>query len=93
MREQQAQIAYTEEAHGNVPEIDRVWAGIRRTGEGTSAAGIYGYFKDREGRMALQFRPMIADLDHEKAEIMARQLKEELRNPRAMDVGIPTFDR
>jgi len=93
IREQQAQIAYIEEAHGNVPEIGRVWAGVRRTDEGTSAAGIYGYFKDREGRMALQFRPLADNIEHEKAEIMARQLKEQLRNPHAMDVGTPTFDR
>jgi hypothetical protein len=33
IREQQEQVAYTEEAHGHEPEIGEVWAGVRRTDE------------------------------------------------------------
>jgi hypothetical protein len=82
VREQQAQVATIEEAHGHEPEIGAVWAGVRRTDEDTSAAGFYGYFRDREDRTSLQFRPVMADLDHEEAEILAIQLREQLRQRR-----------
>lgn len=79
IREQQEQIAYTEEAHGHEPEIGAVWAGVRRTDEETSAVGFYAYLANREGQTTLQFRPVMDDLDHGEAELLAIQLKEELR--------------
>ncbi len=82
VREQQEQVALIEEAHGHEPEIGTVWAGIRRTDEDTSTVGFYGFFKNREGETALQFRPVLPDLDHEEAEILAIQLKEQLRERR-----------
>lgn len=82
IREQQEQVAHIEKAHGYEPEIGAVWAGLRRTDEDTSAVGIYGFFKNREGETALQFRPMLADLDHEEAELHATQLKDQLRERR-----------
>jgi hypothetical protein len=82
VRGQQEQVAYIEEAHGHEPEIGAVWAGVRRTDENTSATGFYGFFKNREGETALQFRPVLLDLDHEEAEIVAIQLKEQLRERR-----------
>ena len=75
IREQQEQIATIEEAHG-LWGGDPVWAGIRRTDENTSAAGFYGYFEDREGRLKLQFRPLMPDLEHQEAELAAEHLKE-----------------
>lgn len=78
IREQQEQIATIEEAHG-MWGGDAVWAGIRRTDENSSAAGFYGYFEDREGRLKLQFRPLMPDLEHSEAEIAAEYLKERLQ--------------
>jgi len=82
IREQQEQVTYIEEAHGHEPDIGAVWAGVRRTDEDTSAAGFYGFFKNREGETTLQFRPVMPDLDHEEAERLALQLKEQLRERR-----------
>ncbi|MEP6987077.1 MAG: hypothetical protein ABI970_15835, partial [Chloroflexota bacterium] len=82
VREQQEQVAYIEVAHGYQPEIGAVWAGVRRTDEDTSAVGFYGFFKNREGETALQFRPVMPNLDHEEAELLALQLKEQLRERR-----------
>ena len=79
VREQQELVAHTEAAHSHEPEIGPVWAGVRRTGEGSSAVGFYGNFKDREDRVRLQFRPVMADLAHEEAELLALQLKDQLR--------------
>lgn len=78
IREQQEQVATIEEAHG-MWGGDPVWAGIRRTDENTSAAGIYGWFEDREGRLKLQFRPLMPDLEHQEAELAAEHLKELLQ--------------
>jgi hypothetical protein len=55
---------------------------VRRTDEDTSAVGFYGYFANREDKTTLQFRPVMADLDHEEAEILAIQMKEQLRERR-----------
>ena len=82
VREQQEQVARIEEAHGHEPEIGPVWAGVRRTDEDTSAVGFYGYFANREGQTTLQFRPVRDDLDHEEAELLAIQLKDQLRERR-----------
>jgi hypothetical protein len=79
IREQQEQVATIEEAHGYEPEIGPVWAGVRRTDEDTSAVGFYGNFQNREGQTTRQFRPVLADLDHEEAELLAMQLKDQLR--------------
>ena len=65
-------------AHG-IWDSNPVWAGIRRTDEDSSAAGIYSYFENREGKTSLQFRPIVADLSHEEAEITAGYLKERLQ--------------
>lgn len=82
VREQQEQVVTIEEAHGHESEIGAVWAGVRLTDEDTSAVGVYGFFKNREGETALQFRPMMPNLDHEEAERLALQLKEQLRERR-----------
>lgn len=78
IREQQEQIAIIEEAHG-MWGGDPVWAGIRRTDENTSAAGFYGWFEDREGRLKLQFRPLMPGLEHSEAERAAEYMKERLQ--------------
>lgn len=78
IREQQEQVATIEEAHG-MWGSDPVWAGIRRTDDDTSAAGFYGYFEDREGRLKLQFRPLMPDLEHGEAEKAAEYMKERLQ--------------
>lgn len=77
VREAQQADVLDEDTHG-LWENEPVWAGVRRTDESTSAAGVYGYFKDREGRTSLQFRPVMADLSHEEAEIAAELLKRRL---------------
>jgi hypothetical protein len=98
VREQQEQVAYTEEAHGHEPGIGPVWAGVRRTDEETSAVGFYGYFKNREDQTILQFRPVMPNLDHEEAVLLALQLKEQLREQRdqpeieASTTVYPTLD-
>jgi len=78
IREQQEQVAVTETAHG-LWEGNPVWAGIRRTDDDISAAGIYSFFENREGKTTLQFRPLVPDLSHEEAEITAGYLKERLQ--------------
>ena len=78
VREQQEQVVTIEEAHSHEPETGPIWAGVRRTDEDTSAVGFYGYFKNREDQMTLQFRPVRGDLDHEEAERLAIQLKDQL---------------
>jgi hypothetical protein len=99
VREQQEQVARIEEAHGHEPEIGPVWAGVRRTDEDTSAVGFYGYFANRENQTALQFRPVMDELDHEDAEILAIQMKEQLRerrNQQEIETSTgeyPTLDR
>jgi hypothetical protein len=78
VREQQEQVAYIEEAHGTW-DGEPVWAGVRRTDEARSAAGVYGWFEDREGRKRRQFRPLMADLDHGEAEIAAEAIRDRLK--------------
>lgn len=96
IREQQEQIAYAEQAHGRLEGIGPVWAGIRRTDDMTSAVGLYGFFENREGKTELQFRPVMAELDHEEAETVAVQLKQQLRASPEIDLSAdlrPTLDR
>ncbi|MEQ8673769.1 MAG: hypothetical protein RLP44_29940 [Aggregatilineales bacterium] len=78
IREYQAQIVERESVH-SIWEGEPVRAGIRRTDDDTSAVGVYGWFKNREGKTALQFRPLITDLDHQEAEITAERLKAQLK--------------
>ncbi len=78
IREQQAQVAYTEEAHG-ILHGEPVWCGVRRTDDDTSAAGYYAHLEDREGRTTLQFRPVMPGLAHDEAEVAARYLKRQLQ--------------
>jgi len=95
VREQQQAVVYDEEAHGQW-DNEPVWAGVRRTDDDVSAAGVYGFLKDREGKKRLQFRPVQPDLDHEEAERLAEQLKdllkEEARSPKREDDLRPTPD-
>jgi len=77
-RERQQAVVYEEEAHG-LWDNEPVWAGVRRTDDDMSAAGVYGFFKDREGKKRLQFRLVQPDLDHEEAERLAEQLKDLLK--------------
>jgi len=79
IRERQEGIVINEEAHG-IWDSNPVWAGIRRTDEDRSAAGIYGWFEDREGLLKLQFRQLMPDLEHQEAELAAEQLKELLQD-------------
>ncbi len=95
IREKQEQIATIEEAHG-MWGGDPVWAGVRRTDENTSAAGIYGFFENREGKTTLQFRPLVPDIDHQEAEIadedLKKRLKEDTRTIQRDDGPRPTLD-
>lgn len=77
-RDRQQQVVYDEDAHG-LWSNESAWAGVRRTDDDTSAAGVYGFFEDREGKRRLQFRPIMADLDHEEAEIVAEYIRERLK--------------
>jgi len=94
-RERQQAVVYEEEAHG-LWDNEPVWAGVRRTDDDVSAAGVYGYFEDREGKKRLQFRLVQPDLDHEEAELLAEQLKdllkEEAHSPKREDDLRPTRD-
>ncbi len=94
-RERQQAVVYDEEAHG-LWDNEPVWAGVRRTDDEVSAAGVYGWFEDREGKKRLQFRPVQPDLDHEEAERLAEQLKdllkEEAHRPKHEDDLRPTPD-
>jgi hypothetical protein len=94
IREQQEQVATIEEAHG-VWGGNPVRAGVRRTDEHTSAAGVYGWYADREGKLKLQFRPLMPDLDHQEAELAAQHLKELLQEDARnieRDEASPTID-
>ena len=77
-RERQQPVVYEEKAHG-IRDNEPVWAGVRRTDDDTSAAGVYGWFEDREGRKWLQFRSIFPDIDHEEAEIAAEVIRERLK--------------
>ena len=77
-RDRQQQVVYDQDAHG-LWSNESAWAGVRRTDDDTSAAGVYGFFEDREGERRLQFRPIMADLDHEEAEIVAEYIRERLK--------------
>ncbi len=94
-RERQQAVVYEEEAHGTWNN-EPVWAGVRRTDDDVSAAGVYGFFKDREGKKRLQFRLVQPDLNHEEAERLAEQLKdllkEEAHNPKHEGELRPTPD-
>ena len=94
-RERQQQVVDEEEAHGTW-DSEPVWAGVRRTDDDMSAAGVYGFFEDREGKKRLQFRPVQPDLDHEEAERLAERLKdllkEETHNPKREDDLRPSLD-
>lgn len=72
------QLAITEQpAHGAFETDDRVfgyWVGARRTDELTSAAGYYRTVEDDE----VEFRPLIAGLKHNEAELLARLLHSEI---------------
>jgi len=78
IREQQENVILDEPPHG-VWDGDYVWAGVRRIDEDTSAAGVYGVFPNRNGNTSLQFRPFSDDIDHQEAEIAARDLKKRLQ--------------
>ncbi len=85
IREQQAADRLYRGSAWAKPEIEPVWAGVRRTDEETSAVGFYGFFENREGKTELQFRPVMADLDHEEAERLADPIEGQLsehRRPR-----------
>jgi hypothetical protein len=79
IRKHQESIVYTESEHGWLDDLSPVWTGVRRSDETTSAAGVYGFTKNREGKNDLQFRPIEAGLSHEEAEVVAMQLKRQLR--------------
>ena len=79
IREKQESVVLTEAEHGWIGDMGAVWTGVRRSDATTSAAGIYGFAKNREGKTSIQFRPIEAGLSHEEAELVAMQLKRELQ--------------
>lgn len=93
-RQQQAERAVSGTAHG-VWEGNPVWAGVRRTDDAHSAAGVYGHF-DRKQPDQVQFRALQTALSHEAAADIARQLEQELkagqRHRQTPDVQSPSFD-
>jgi len=95
MRQSQIDRATNGDPHG-MWNNEPVWAGVRRTDDDVSAAGVYGFFKDREGKKRLQFRPVQPDLDHQEAELIAEQLKdllkEETHSPKHDDGFGPNLD-
>jgi hypothetical protein len=91
VREQQRAVVQAEPPHGI--SIDEegdeipVWAGIRRTDEGLSAAGYYAYYRPDARQVSvgadpdearIEFRPLISGLDHENAQGMADLFKDYL---------------
>lgn len=79
IRKEQESVVLTESEHGWIGDMGAVWTGVRRSDATTSAAGIYGFAKNREGKTSIQFRPIESGLSHEEAEIVAMQLKRELQ--------------
>ncbi len=71
VREQQRAVVEQQQPDGEVIDSEGrvwpVWAGIRRTTEELSAAGIYRYFPTEEGPR-LEFRPFLLGMSHEMAE-------------------------
>jgi hypothetical protein len=71
VREQQCAVVEQQPPDGEVIDADGrtwpVWAGIRRTTEELSAAGIYRYFPTEDGPQ-LEFRPFLLGMSHEMAE-------------------------
>jgi hypothetical protein len=71
VREQQRAVVEQQPPDGDVIDADGrtwpVWAGIRRTTEELSAAGIYRYFPAEDGPR-LEFRPFLLGMSHEMAE-------------------------
>jgi hypothetical protein len=91
VREQQRKVAEREPDGEFVDDEGRawpVWAGVRRTTEEHSAAGIYSYFpvdpaSDRAEwgleERRLEFRPLIRLLDHGLADMVAEAFAEQMR--------------
>lgn len=87
LREEQKQITQAEphgcERDADNPEIEwAVWCGLRRTDEDTTAVGYYRHYavpseEDPEA-MRLEFRPLLAGLAHEEAELLARAFAVEM---------------
>ena len=56
------------------------WSGVRRTDEGTSAAGYYCQVLKPDGQVEVEFRPLMTGLSHEEAELVAHLFRAE-RSP------------
>jgi len=71
VREQQRAVVERQPPDGEVIDADGrawpVWAGIRRTTEELSSAGIYRHFPTEDGPR-LEFRPYLLGMSHEMAE-------------------------
>jgi hypothetical protein len=80
-RERQREVV-TAEPHGYEQDAEdlenewAVWCGTRRTDERTTAVGYYRHYAsptdDDPEAVQLEFRPLLAGLSHEEAELLAR---------------------
>lgn len=87
IREYQREIV-TEVPHGYEQDADNseiewaVWCGVRRTDEHTTAVGYYRHYTaptdDDPEAVQLEFRPLLAGLTHEEAELLARAFAVEM---------------
>lgn len=87
IRERQREVVATEihgyEQDANDPKIEwAVWCGTRRTDERTTSVGYYRHYaaptKDNPEAVQLEFRPLLAGLTHEEAELLARAFAVEM---------------
>ncbi len=85
VRERECQIV-ADEPHGvmldDKGESRNVWCGTRRTDEQQTAVGFYRYYpaptEDDPDALRLEFRPLIAGLQHEQAGFFAQVLAQEM---------------
>jgi len=87
IREQQRAIV-TDTPHGYEQDTDdleiewAVWCGMRRTDDRTTAVGYYRHYaaptEDDPEAVQLEFRPLLAGLTHEEAELLARAFAVEM---------------
>lgn len=82
VREQQRQVVEREPDGVVVDEQGQdwpVWAGVRRTTEDLSAAGIYRDFPSDEGELRLEFRPLLLNMPHDLADEVSTLYSAHLR--------------
>lgn len=87
IRERQREVV-TAEVHGYEQDADNaeiewaVWCGVRRADERTTTVGYYRHYaaptEDDPDALQLEFRPLLAGLTHEEAELLARAFAVEM---------------